>query len=217
MIGCGGAGKTTLSRELGELLDLPVIHIDGHYWREVAGERIESSAEEWASCHADLVGGQRWVIDGMKLGVLPDRLRRADTVIYLDLSTLACLSGIARRRFRFRGQVRPELGIYDRITWQFLRWVLSFRRRQRPAILKLLATYGGTILVVRRRGEVSQVLAALATRSGAVSDSGRPSRQAAVVTRRSEVGGIRGAAPGQGRPGARSADDLADGRRPLRA
>jgi hypothetical protein len=32
-------------------------------------------------------------MDGMKLGVLPDRLAYADTVIYLDVSTWACLSG----------------------------------------------------------------------------------------------------------------------------
>jgi adenylate kinase family enzyme len=43
VIGCGGSGKTTLARQLGELLDLPVIHIDARYWRYIDGERLEST------------------------------------------------------------------------------------------------------------------------------------------------------------------------------
>jgi hypothetical protein len=36
--------------------------------------------------------------------------------------------------------------VYDRISWQFVRWIGSFRRRQRPLILELLSGYDGTAL-----------------------------------------------------------------------
>jgi adenylate kinase family enzyme len=116
------------------------------------------TAERWIERHRELVAGERWVIDGMKLGVLPDRLASADTVIYLDVSTWACLSGIVRRRLRFRGQLRPVLGVYDRINWEFVRWVWSFRRRRRPRILELLAGYDGTVIIVRRRRDAERLL-----------------------------------------------------------
>jgi adenylate kinase family enzyme len=87
VIGCGGSGKTTLAKELAACLDLPVVHIDSHYWRTVDGERVESTPEQWRECHRDLIAADAWVIDGMKLGVLAERLARADTVIYLDLPT----------------------------------------------------------------------------------------------------------------------------------
>ena len=33
IIGCGGAGKSTLARRLGEKTGLPVVHLDKLYWR----------------------------------------------------------------------------------------------------------------------------------------------------------------------------------------
>jgi adenylate kinase family enzyme len=161
VIGCGGSGKTTLSRELGRILDLPVVHIDAHYWQEVSGRRVESTPEQWRERHRELISPPRWVIDGMKLGVLPDRLAAADTVIYLDLPTRTCLAGIARRRLRFRGQLRPELGVYDRISWEFVRWIWGFRRRHRPRILRLLAGYPGEVVILRQRRSASRLLAGL--------------------------------------------------------
>ena len=107
VIGCGGSGKTTLANELATRLDLPIIHIDSYYWRPVDGERVESTPEQWRACHQRLISEEEWVIDGMKLGVLGERLARADTVIYLDLPTRECLSGILRRRVRYRGRSRP--------------------------------------------------------------------------------------------------------------
>lgn len=33
VVGCGGAGKTRFAAELGQLLGLPVIHLDRFYWK----------------------------------------------------------------------------------------------------------------------------------------------------------------------------------------
>lgn len=156
VIGCGGSGKTTLANELAARLDLPVVHIDSHYWRIVDGERVESTPEQWRGCHRGLIAADEWVIDGMKLGVLAERLARADTVIYLDLPTRECLGGILRRRVRYRGRLRHDLGVYDRIDREFLRWVWSFRRRHRPALLKMLDGFDGERIVLRSRREVGR-------------------------------------------------------------
>lgn len=158
VIGCGGAGKTTLANELARRLRVPVVHIDSHYWQMVEGERVESTPQRWATAHSRLIAQPEWVIDGMKLGVLDERLTRADTVIYLDFATVVCLSGILRRRLRYRGRDRPELGVYVAINREFLRWVSLFRRRQRPTLLAKLEVFDGEAIILRRRNEVRRYL-----------------------------------------------------------
>jgi adenylate kinase family enzyme len=158
VVGCGGSGKTTLANELGARLGLPVIHIDSHYWRWVEGKRVEATAEEWTDRHRYLIADDAWVIEGMKFGVLDERLDRADTVVYLDLPTSSCISGIMLRWIRYLGRDHPERGIYTSINWEFLRWVWSFRRKQRQLLLDKLRNFSGKTIVLRRRGDVRRFL-----------------------------------------------------------
>jgi adenylate kinase family enzyme len=145
------------------MLDLPVIHIDTHYWSHENGRRVQSTPEDWSKRHSKLISGDRWIIDGMKLGVLAERLAMADAVIYLDLPRGTCLWGIVRRRIHLRGRLHPQLETTTAYSPQFIGWILSFRRRQRPRILKLLTDFDGHLVLLRSRREVRRWL--LATRT----------------------------------------------------
>ena len=163
VIGCGGAGKTTLANELGRRLDLPVLHIDGHYWQQRPdGEQVESTPEQWRAIHAEMIAGERWVIDGMKLGALPARLEAADTIVFLDLPRWRCLWGVLCRRLCYRGQIRPDIGVYDRINAEFVRWIWLFGRTARPRILDLLSECSCDVVVCTSRREVRSFLQSLA-------------------------------------------------------
>jgi adenylate kinase family enzyme len=109
----------------------------------------------------DLVTAPRWIIDGNYASSLPIRLRAADTVIFLDLPGWICLWGIAQRRFRHRGGQHRDIGVYDRITWNFVRYIHGYRRGMAPRIRRLIADHGGNaqVIVLRRRRAVREYLA----------------------------------------------------------
>lgn len=141
IIGCGGAGKSTLARSLGKLLLLPVIHLDTHFWQP---GWIETPKDEWRGTVEKLAQGERWIIDGNYSGTLAIRLQQADTVIFMDYPWWLCLGRVLRRQLQYRGRSRPDLtpGCIERLEWEFLKWIcVDFPRRSRPRLLGLLEEY----------------------------------------------------------------------------
>ncbi len=74
IIGPGGAGKSTLARQIGAKTGLPVIHLDAHYWHE---GWVETPKEEWAQAVRELAEGEAWVMDGNYGGTMEIRLPAA--------------------------------------------------------------------------------------------------------------------------------------------
>lgn len=138
IIGCGGSGKSRLAARLGEALDLPVIHLDCHYW--LPGWR-EMDKVDWRAWQERQVQEPRWIMDGNYGGTLDLRLAACDTVIFLDLPTLVCLWGVVRRYLSYRDRSRPSIapGCDERLPWTFLYWIVTYRRQRRPGILQRLA------------------------------------------------------------------------------
>ena len=147
LLGCGGSGKSTLARAIGRALSLPVHHLDTIYWRPgwVVAER-----DEFERRQRELVASDAWVVDGNYGSTLDIRLARADTVVLLDLDTWTCLRGILSRRIRFRRGSRPDMtpGNDERLTWEFLVYVMTFRRQRRPALLARLEALPPNVDVV---------------------------------------------------------------------
>lgn len=160
VIGCGGAGKTTLARELAAGLGLPVVHADFVVYHDGDAPRPEA---EWQEELAALADGESWVIDAMKASTLERRVERADTVVFLDLPRRSCYAGVLLRRLRYRGLVDRERGIADRITLEFLRWIWRFPREVRPRVVEILARHAATtdIVVLRSRRQARAFLAAV--------------------------------------------------------
>jgi adenylate kinase family enzyme len=158
VIGSGGSGKTTVARKLADILRLPLIHLDSHYWRP--GWQA-MPAEEWQNVVAKLVAQPRWVMDGNYGGTLETRLEACDAVIFLDLPRLVCLWRILKRRFRYRGRTRPEIapGCPETLNWEFIEWVWTYPKRRRAGILERLRNLTGRrVVVLSSQREVDQFL-----------------------------------------------------------
>src|SRR5438309_9937198 len=106
---------------------MDAVYFDDH-WNPLPMERFEAVQREF-------VAASRWVIDGNYNSTVQVRLEAADTVVFMDLPTRACLWGILSRQLRHgRGQ-NGQNGAYNRSTRDVLRYVLSCRCMMRSWVL----------------------------------------------------------------------------------
>lgn len=160
VLGCPGAGKSTLARSLGEALSLPVVHLDKLWWKSGWINRTEGEFD--ALLDAVLLG-EEWVIDGNYLRTLPRRLERCDAVVLLDYPRRVCLLRALRRILTWRGRTRPDMAADcpERLDGEFVRWIWEFHRTQRPQVLELLDGWTGEKHVFRSPKDCARFLAKL--------------------------------------------------------
>lgn len=159
VIGCSAAGKSTVARDMGQILGLEVIHLDKLLWGP--GCRLAEPHEE---CHAvrSLLDRPRWIIDGNYTASLPMRLAAADTVVVVDFSRVRCLAWAIKRLMQYRGRTRPDMGegCPEQLNLGFLRWIWNYPHQERPQLLRHLDQHGSHTRVVflRNRDEVNRWL-----------------------------------------------------------
>jgi adenylate kinase family enzyme len=161
VVGPGGAGKTTFSRRLGRLTQLPVVHLDLHYWKP--GWTVTPEAQ-WSALQAELLAGERWIADGNYGGTFDMRFARADTVIVFAPPRHRCVAGVLRRWARNLGRDVQAAGCPEHVSPGFLRWIWRYPIDSRPRLDAALARHSGHLRVVelRSRREAEAFLDALA-------------------------------------------------------
>ncbi len=140
VIGCPGSGKTVFSHYLGEITGRPVIHLDKELWQP---NWTMPSYEQRQQVHASLINNDSWIIDGMWMSHIDDRLKRATTVIFLDYKRSVCFWRMLKRRFANAGKQRNDMadGCIDRLDSDFVQYIWNFRKKHRPELLQKLQQY----------------------------------------------------------------------------
>ncbi len=159
ILGSSGSGKTTLARQLAKILSLPAIHLDSHFWLP---NWIESSAEEWQAKLNILLEEPTWIMEGCYTKSLPQRIELADTIVYIDLNRFVCLWRCIKRYFKHRNKVRDDLpaGCYEKIDWDFFKWIWNFPKNKRPVIYDLVNSMSKEkkLIIVRNKHDLFQFI-----------------------------------------------------------
>lgn len=160
IIGSGGAGKSTLARELGARLGIRVVHLDAHFWNP---GWVPTPKADWLETQHELMRPETWIMDGNYGGTMDARLALADTAIFLDLPRLTCITRALVRRVQYHGRSRPDIapGCPEKIDLEFLRWIWDFPRTKRPGILKKLEATRATgtrVIHLRSMRDVTRFL-----------------------------------------------------------
>ncbi len=110
VFGNTGGGKSTLSRELANLKQLPLFVIDKIKFRPGG---VEVSEEEYRQSHRKILAMDAWVIDGFgSLETVWQQLDAADSLVYIDLPLP--LHGWWVTKRMLKGVIRTPEGWPDR-------------------------------------------------------------------------------------------------------
>lgn len=137
IIGQPGSGKSTLARRLGEITDLPVVHIDHIHWQ--SGWIDRTKAEKDVLC-AQVHAGDKWIFEGGHSRSWTERMERADMMIVLDLPLSLRAWRVFWRVIEYNGRTRPDLpeGCPERFNWEFTAWIWNTRNTGRALMRKAL-------------------------------------------------------------------------------
>ena len=119
VVGNSGSGKSTVSREIGARLGLPVLEMDSVYHLENWQPRAN---DEFRAIISDFISKDGWVVDGNYTNMDVDEFLwpRADTIVWLDVGRSTATWRVLRRSVR-RAVTREELWAENREQLRSLR------------------------------------------------------------------------------------------------
>ncbi len=129
--GNAGSGKTTLARDLGEILNIEVFGLDKIVWRE---NWVATPKDERAFLEEELTSKQEWIIEG----VSSVARQSADYIVFLDLPRCTCLKRGVLRSFKYLFSSRPELPNNCpeiKIIHRLIKLIWQFNKYMRPSII----------------------------------------------------------------------------------
>lgn len=155
IIGGSGTGKTTLANSLGEILDIPVYHIDGIHHLE---NWVIRDSNERDKIILEKVLESKWIIDGTYRSTLQERLDNSDFVIYLDYSSFAQVRGILSRFFKNHGKEKKEIpGCKERMSFEFFMFVCKWRKTRRDEIVERISKVDKSkVLIFKNRRQLNK-------------------------------------------------------------
>lgn len=90
IIGPSSSGKSTLAARLGEILSLPIAHLDTFAHKpNTAWER--TALPDFIANHDKAIAGDAWIVEGNYSAAMPQRFAKADTVIWCDVPLAGCI------------------------------------------------------------------------------------------------------------------------------
>ena len=152
VIGCPGSGKSTFSKKLHDLTDLPLYHLDLIYHR---ADRTTVSRDEFDSSLSRILETDKYIIDGNYGRTIEMRMKECDTVFLFDLPTEVCLDGVRSRIGKKRDDMPWVEECFDP---EFEAVIRGFQRGQLPKIYDLLKKHGKIPVVFKSRSEADDYL-----------------------------------------------------------
>lgn len=154
IIGCPGSGKSTFAKELNNIYNVPLYHLD-LIWNKP--DKTTISREEFDQILSEIFEEEQWIIDGNYQRTLERRIKEADTIFLLDYPMDVCLGGATTRV----GVKRDDMPwVEESLNEEFKQKIINFSEEKLPEIYRLLETYqeDKNIIIFKSREEANKYL-----------------------------------------------------------
>ena len=158
--GYAGAGKSMLAKELGNLYNIPILHLDSINFEPNWVERDRNLLEE--DIRKFMRENESWVIDGSYFQRVPERYKEADYIIVMDFSRLKSLRRILKRSKTYKGQERDDLakGCKEKFDLSFIMWAMfgSRKKDRRNKLKEICDTYKDKVIYLKSQKDIDKFL-----------------------------------------------------------
>lgn len=154
VIGCPGSGKSTFSKELKKIYNLPLYHLD-LIWNNP--DKTTITREEFDQELSKIFNTNEWIIDGNYQRTLENRIKEANTIFLLDYPVDVCLEG-ANSRVGIKREDMPW--VEDELDKEFKQKIIDFSQKKLPEIYDLLDKYkdNRNIIIFKTRKDSEKYL-----------------------------------------------------------
>ena len=157
VIGSPGSGKSTFSKKLKEILNIPLYHLDMIWHKE---DKTTISKEEFDKKLNEIFKEDKWIIDGNYNRTLELRIKEAEVIYLLDIDVLECLDNAENRV----GKLRTDMPWKEEeLNEEFKRFIIDFPLTSLPRIYELLDKYKDNkkIIILKSRKEIDDYIRSL--------------------------------------------------------
>lgn len=139
IFGRPGSGKSTFAYELYKAKQIPLHHLDKHFYE---ANWVERNYQEFMAIQELLVKGDHWIIDGNNTKSLELRYSNAHLVLYFNFPRWLCYFRVFKRLFKKGIHIddRAE-GCSEQVRLPLLRYMWSFEERVAPLIASFKKKY----------------------------------------------------------------------------
>jgi adenylate kinase family enzyme len=139
IIGGGGSGKSSLADRIGKYTGYPVYHLDNLL---LDSNWIMKDKSKWEEISQIFLTKDSGVVDGNYSSSMPNRVKWADVIIYIDIPTHIQLLRIIRRHIRNKIGIDKRVGFPDgskeKMSLKFILWTYHWNSNHREKLLSIL-------------------------------------------------------------------------------
>ena len=159
VLGNSGAGKSSFTRELADILKYDYIHLDTIVYQQSWDQPHFKEMEEYIQV---ILKKDNWIIDGNFLNNAQERFGQCDTIFFLDINRFTCLFSALFRNYKYKGKYRESRNVNcdEKITKSYLKWIfVDFYKTSRIKIYDIInKNQDKQIIVFKNRKAIKKYL-----------------------------------------------------------